>query len=108
MSDPVGEGFVANLPRPGGNITGYVNDEAATGGKWLELLTQVATDIKRAAFLFNPDNRHEWIIFLGWMETAAQSHNIESIAAPVRNDDDIRDAVRFARAWTDSRPHCHA
>src|ERR1017187_5088236 len=46
VSDPVGEGFVANLSHPGGNITGFQNSEASIGGKWLELLTQIAPRVK--------------------------------------------------------------
>ena len=55
VADPVGEGFVAGLPRPGGNITGFGYQEAAMAGKWLELLTEIAPGIKRAAIMFNPD-----------------------------------------------------
>jgi putative tryptophan/tyrosine transport system substrate-binding protein len=53
VSDPVGDGFVVSLPRPGGNITGFIFTEAAIAGKWLALLTQIAPGLKRAAF--NPD-----------------------------------------------------
>jgi putative ABC transport system substrate-binding protein len=55
VSDPVGSGFVASLPGPGGNITGFINLEAQLGGKWLELLTEIAPGIKRVAMVFNPD-----------------------------------------------------
>jgi putative tryptophan/tyrosine transport system substrate-binding protein len=54
VSDPVGSGFVASLPRPSGNITGFSNHESSMVGKWLELLTQIAPDIKRTAMMFNP------------------------------------------------------
>jgi putative ABC transport system substrate-binding protein len=56
VSDPVGDGFVASLPRPGGNLTGFIFTEAAMAGKWLELLTEIAPGVKRAAIMFNPDN----------------------------------------------------
>ena len=55
VSDPVGDGFVASLARPGGNLTGFIFTEAEMGGKWLELLKEIAPDIKRAAIMFNPD-----------------------------------------------------
>ena len=42
--DPVGQGFVASLPHPGGNITGFINIEAGMTGKWLELLTEIAPE----------------------------------------------------------------
>jgi putative tryptophan/tyrosine transport system substrate-binding protein len=55
VSDPVGSGFVAGLPRPGGNITGFIPWEPSMGGKWLQLLTEIAPGITRVAAIFNPD-----------------------------------------------------
>jgi len=55
VSDPVGAGFVASLPRPGGNITGFANLEGIMASKWLELLKEIAPGVKRAAVIFNPD-----------------------------------------------------
>ena len=55
VSDPVGAGFVATLPRPGGNITGFTQTDPALGGKWLDLLKEIAPSIKRAGIMFNPD-----------------------------------------------------
>src|SRR5262245_60557188 len=49
VSDPVGAGLVQSLAHPGGNITGFINVEAGMGGKWLELLKEVAPGVKRAA-----------------------------------------------------------
>jgi putative tryptophan/tyrosine transport system substrate-binding protein len=54
VADPVGDGFVASLPRPGGNITGFVSQEAGMAGKWLELLTEIAPTVRRVAIMFNP------------------------------------------------------
>ena len=54
VSDPIGAGFVASLARPGGNVTGFINVEAAMGGKWLQLLTEIAPGVRRAAIMFNP------------------------------------------------------
>ena len=54
VSDPIGSGFVANFPRPGGNVTGFTNIEPTMAGKWPELLKQVAPRVTRMAFLFNP------------------------------------------------------
>jgi putative tryptophan/tyrosine transport system substrate-binding protein len=55
VGDPVVEGFVAGLPRPGGNITGFIPQEASMAGKWVELLTEIAPGVKRVAAMFNPD-----------------------------------------------------
>ena len=55
VADPVGSGFVAGLPRPGGNLTGFINIEGTTGGKWLQLIKEIAPHIRRAAAMYNPD-----------------------------------------------------
>ena len=57
VSDPVGDNFVATMARPGGNITGFTNVEASLGGKWVELLKEVAPDLRRAKIIFNPNGR---------------------------------------------------
>ena len=55
MSDPVATGIVPRLNQPGGNVTGFAIWEASLGGKWLELLSEIAPGLKRAAIMFNPD-----------------------------------------------------
>jgi putative tryptophan/tyrosine transport system substrate-binding protein len=55
VSDPEGSGFVASLPRPGGNITGFINIESSVAGKWIELLKEVAPGVTRAGLMFNPE-----------------------------------------------------
>jgi putative tryptophan/tyrosine transport system substrate-binding protein len=92
VSDP--SGFIVSLSRPGGNITGFMNVEAAMGGKWLNLLKEIAPGIKRAAFMFNPDTtpvfgKH----FLASFEAAAGPLAIEPVAMPVRSDAEIETAV---------------
>jgi putative tryptophan/tyrosine transport system substrate-binding protein len=54
IADPVGSGFVASFPHPGGNATGFVVTEGSLSGKWLELLKEVAPRVTRVAMLFNP------------------------------------------------------
>jgi len=54
LFDPVASGIVPRLDRPGGNITGFATFEASLGGKWLELLSEIAPGLKRAAIMFNP------------------------------------------------------
>ena len=90
VSNPVAAGFVAGLPHPGGNITGFVYVEAGVAGKWLELLTQIAPSVKRIAIMFNPDTApYATSYFLPSFEAASRSLNVESIAAPVRSDAEI-------------------
>ena len=55
VNDPVASGLLARLHRPSGNITGFGNQEAGLGGKWLELLSEIAPGLRRAAIMFNPD-----------------------------------------------------
>src|SRR5258706_490358 len=55
VADPVGDGFVESLPRRGGNITGFISQEAAMAGKWLQFFTEIAPAVKRVAIMFNPD-----------------------------------------------------
>jgi putative ABC transport system substrate-binding protein len=54
VSDPVGEGFVASLARPGGNATGFTNAESSLTGKWLGLLKEIMPSINRVALIFDP------------------------------------------------------
>src|SRR5207237_579992 len=90
VADPVGPGFVASLPRPGGNLTGFSNAEREMAGKWLELLTEIAPDTRRVAMMFNPDTAPGGgSYFLPTFRTAAQSLKVEPIIAPVRSDDEI-------------------
>ena len=90
VSNPVGEGFIASISRPGGNITGLINAEASLAGKWLELLTEIAPGVQRAAIMFNPDNAPGGgSYYLPPFEEAARLLKVEPITAPVHNDADI-------------------
>jgi hypothetical protein len=94
VSDPVGEGFIAGLPRPGGNLTGFISQEAAIAGKWLELLTEIAPGVKRAAIMFNPDTAPGGgSYFLPAFEAAARSLKVAPIAAPVHSDAEIETVI---------------
>jgi putative tryptophan/tyrosine transport system substrate-binding protein len=94
VADPVGSGFVASLPRPGGNITGFASVETSLASKWLELLTQMAPGVKRAAMMFNPDTApYIRTTFLPLFEAAAQSFKVTLIAAPVHSDAEIETAI---------------
>jgi putative ABC transport system substrate-binding protein len=92
VSDPVTSGIVARLDRPGGNITGSVNWEASLGGKWLELLSEIAPGLKRASIMFNPELPPA-SIYRPSLETAARSLKVELITAPVHSDAEIDAAI---------------
>jgi putative ABC transport system substrate-binding protein len=89
VSDPVGSGFVASLPRPGGNITGFINIEASLSGKWVEMLKEIAPRLTRAAFLFNPETAPYFAFYQQPFDAAARSNGIEPISAPVHTAADI-------------------
>jgi putative ABC transport system substrate-binding protein len=90
VGDPVGDGFVKSLPRPGGNTTGFTSQESAMAGKWLELLTEIAPGIKRVAMMFNPDAAAGGgSYFLLPFESAARSLKVTPIKAPVHSDAEI-------------------
>jgi len=94
MSDPVGAGFVASLSRPGGNITGFINMEGAFAGKWLELLTEIAPGIRRAAIMFNPDTAPGGgSYYLPSFDAAARKLKVEPIAARVRSVAEIETII---------------
>jgi putative ABC transport system substrate-binding protein len=92
VTDPVGSGLVARLDRPTGNITGFAILEASLGGKWLELLSEIAPGLKRAAIMFNPDTAPV-SVHIPSFETAARSLKVEPSIAPVHSDVEIETAI---------------
>ncbi len=94
VSDPVGVGFVASLPRPGGNLTGFIHMEASIGGKWLALLTEIAPGVKRATIMFNPDTApYARSYYLPSFEAAARSLKVAPIVAPVHSEAEIETVI---------------
>jgi len=94
ISDPVGAGFVASLSRPGGNLTGFIDMEGAFGGKWLEVLKEIAPDIKRAAIMFNPDTAPAGgSYYLPSFDAAARKLKVEPIAVRVRSVAEIETVI---------------
>jgi putative tryptophan/tyrosine transport system substrate-binding protein len=94
-SDPVANGIVARLDRPSRNITGFANLEGSLGGKWLELLSEIAPGLKRATIMFNPDTSpiSYMSTYMPSFETGARSLKIELITAPVHTDAEIETAI---------------
>jgi putative tryptophan/tyrosine transport system substrate-binding protein len=90
VSDPVGEGFVASLSRPGGNLTGFIYTEVEMASKWLALLTEIAPGLKRAAIIFNPDTAPGGgLYYPPLFEAAARALNVVPVVAPVHSDGEI-------------------
>ena len=95
--DPVSAGFVTNLARPEGNITGFTNFEFSVGGKWLQLLKECAPGVDRIAVVFDPANP-TWAAYLRTIEAAAPSFGVRLIPAGVRDAAEITQRVAaFAR-----------
>jgi putative ABC transport system substrate-binding protein len=89
VSEPVALGFVASLARPGGNITGFTNLEPTIGAKWLELLKEIAPQVRRFAVMFNPDTSTIGGQFTQSAASAAQKFAVQVIDAQVRHPADI-------------------
>ena len=90
VSDPVGSGFVAGLPRPGGNITGFSYQEPSMASKWVELLSEVAPGRKLVAPMFNPETApYVATYYLPHFEAATRSLDVQSIVAAVRSEAEI-------------------
>jgi putative ABC transport system substrate-binding protein len=96
VTDPVGSGFVGSLSRPGGNATGFTIMEPTTSGKWLELLKEIAPQLKRAAILFNPRTAPYADYYLRPFDAAAASLGVEAVAATIDSESDLESA--FAKA----------
>lgn len=85
VADPVGQGFVASLARPAGNVTGLSSFEFTMGGKWLEMIKEIAPRVARVAVIFNPETAPYAPYFLRSLEAAAPSLAVELSTAPVRD-----------------------
>jgi putative ABC transport system substrate-binding protein len=93
VADPVGSGFVASLAQPGGNVTGFQAMVGSLGGKWLELLKEIAPRVARVAMLFNPAVAPYAESYLNPFKAAATSFAVEAIAAPVRDTSELEFVV---------------
>jgi putative ABC transport system substrate-binding protein len=99
--DPVGRGFIANLARPGGNITGFVTFEFSMGGKWLETLKQAAPRVARVALIFHPQTAPFSGSFVQGIEAAARTFAVETVATPVRDGAHLESALAAFAAKPD-------
>jgi putative ABC transport system substrate-binding protein len=93
VADPVGSGFVASFSQPGGNVTGFVTLEGSVGGKWLELLKEIAPRVARVAMLFNPATATFIEYYLNPFKAAAASFGVEAIAAPAHDTSELETVV---------------
>jgi putative ABC transport system substrate-binding protein len=93
VADPVASGIVTRLDRPSGNLSGFATTfEGGLGGKWLELLLEIAPGLQRVVIMFNPDFPAP-STYMPSVETAARSFKVEPIMAPVHSDVEIETAI---------------
>ena len=92
VSDPIGSGFVASLPRPGGNLTGVIHYEPGITGKWLAMLKEIAPSLARVAVLANPKTT-PYEYFLRNAAAAAPPLAIELIPTPVDNVAELEQSI---------------
>jgi putative ABC transport system substrate-binding protein len=93
VADPIGSGFVVSLSRPGGNLTGFTTDISTLGGKWVELLKEIAPRTVRVGLLFNPDTVVPLKIYMPFIQAAASTSGVEVNAKPVHAKGEIEGVI---------------
>ena len=93
VANPIGSGFVVSLARPGGNLTGFMTDNSALGGKWVELLKEIAPRTVRAALMFNPTTAVPLKFYMPSVQAAASALGVEVNATPVHAKDEVEGVV---------------
>jgi putative ABC transport system substrate-binding protein len=93
VNDPVGQGLVASLARPGGNITGFTFIDFPMIGKWMELLKEIAPGVRRMTLMFNPQTAPYYPVFLREFGSAPASLAVELSATPVHDEAEIKAAA---------------
>jgi putative ABC transport system substrate-binding protein len=93
LNDPVGQGLIASLAQPGGNITGFTFIDFPITGKWLELLKGVAPGVDRAALIFNPETAPYYPAYLRSFEAIPRSVAVELVPSPIHNEVEIEAAI---------------
>ena len=93
VTDPVAQGLVESLERPGGNITGITIFEPEIGGKWLQVLKEIAPMTARAAVIFNPNTAPYYRLYMRSIEAAAVALGVKVLEAPVQSRAEIETAI---------------
>jgi putative tryptophan/tyrosine transport system substrate-binding protein len=94
VTDPLGQGLVASLAHPGGNVTGFSTFEVSTGAKWVASLKEISPGLRRVATIFNPDIAPYYQLYLRSIEKGASELAVEPIVAAVHDDAEIEQAIR--------------
>ena len=107
VADPIGSGFVASMPRPGGNITGLMLFEASVTGKWLAMLKEIAPRLERAAFVVNPKTAPFYTYYLRAAESLSPSLGIKVVPSLVENAADIKLTIEAFARTSGPPSRCH-
>jgi len=98
VADPLTQGFVLSMRQPGGNVTGFSLNEFSLGGKWLNLLKEIAPRLERVGVMFNPGTFPYFKFYVPVFDAAARQLGVEVVALPVLTEADIEPALtEFAR-----------
>ena len=115
VSDPVAQGFVSNLTRPGGNLTGFSAFDFSIGGKWVDLLKQVKPELARVAVVYNQDTAPQTRFFMPSIESAAPVVGRRGRCNPGSRlrggrgqDSRVRPAAERRRGFSNRRAHYDA
>jgi putative ABC transport system substrate-binding protein len=96
VTDPVVQGFVQSLAHPGASMTGFGAEEPSMGSKWMELLKEIAPDIRSVTAVFNPEAASIAGFFLPSVRAVQSSISFELTEAPVRNEAELESAIAEA------------
>jgi len=102
VTDPVGQGFVESLARPGGNATGFTLYESSMGGKWLEILRELVPSVKKVELMFNPAMAPYSGLYFRAIQDAAVTFGIEPHAMPIDNESGLEGALSALGQQPDS------
>ncbi len=102
VADPIGQGFVAGMAHPGGNVTGFTSFEFSTGGKWVEVLKEISPSLVRIVVIYNPATAPYFPLFFRSIEAAAPSFTVKPIVAPVYDAAEIERVIATAAQESNS------
>ena len=100
VTDPVGQGFVASLARPGGNVAGFMNFESAMGGKWLEILLEISPGLAGVAVISNPEKNPQTEYFIPSIEATARNLSLQTIVTRIHDYSELDGALAALQTQT--------
>ena len=96
VADPIGQGSVASMAQPGGNVTGFTSFEFSMGSKWVEVLKEISPSLVRIVIIYNPTTAPYFPLFFRWIEAAAASFAVKLIVTPIHDAAEIERVIATA------------